>query len=346
MGSDVWVGRVDLTREWTSAEWRAAAEAWIGERLAEAGIVITGPIEQPRVRPWSTQLKVPTDRGPYWFKENNPAMRFEAELVAEIARLAPERVIVPVAVEPGRGWMLGPHGGRTVREAGATDERTFTRILTEYADLQRILGDHRDALLDTGLPELEPADTPDHVDRQVATLAELPADHPLHADAGLKDRAARHRSVIQGAAECLAELPLPSTVQHNDLHQSNTFAAPAGEALRFFDFGDAVWSHPFGSLHVTVVALSREWNCAEDDRRIVRLIDAYLDRWADLAPLPELRRLIGPSMVIGRLHRYNSWHRLLAYLPEEMIEGKVGYLNSLLCGSELTSEWVAHAGPR
>lgn len=334
MTTDVWVGRVDLTREWTSAEWRATAEAWIGERLAEAGIVITGPIEQPRVRPWSTQLKVPTDHGPYWFKENNPALRFEATLVAEIARVAPERVIVPVGVEPGRGWMLGPHGGRTVREAGATDEQTFNRILTEYADLQRLLVDHRDDLLVAGLPELEPAETADHVDRQVAALADLPADHPLHAGADLRARAENHRPTIVEAAERLAAYPIPATMQHNDLHQNNTFAAIDGEPLRFFDFGDAVWSHPFCSLHVATAALAQEWSCGQDDPRIVRLIDAYLDRWTDLAPLAELRRLIGPASVLGRLHRYNSWHRILEYLPDEMIKSHVGYLSSLLCGSE------------
>ncbi len=332
MSTQVWVGRVDLTVRWTSAEWRSAAETWIGDRLAEVGIAIKGPIEQPRVRPWSTQLTVPTDRGRYWFKENSPTLRFEAVLIAEIARVAPDRVIVPVAVDADRGWLLGPDGGPTVRVTGASDEATFTRILVEYADLQRLLVDHRAALLGAGLPPLEPADTADHVDRQLAELAALPADHPLHADADLLRLAARNRPAIVEAAEQLAGYPIPSTLQHNDLHQSNTFAAPGTEPLRFFDFGDAVWSHPFCSLHVTEHALRQEWSCGPEDPRIVRLIDAYLDRWTDLAPLPELRRLVPPSAVLARLHRYNSWHRLLEFLPEDMIKSHVGYLKSLLSG--------------
>lgn len=338
MATEVWVGRVDLTAEWTSPGWHSAAEAWIADRLAEAGIVITGPIEQPRIRPWSTQLTVPTDRGRFWFKENSPALRFEAALVAAIARLAPGRVIVPVAVEPDRGWLLGPDGGPTVREAGATDEPTFRRILIEYADLQRGLADHRDDLLAAGLPALEPADTADHVDHQVAALSRLPADHPLHADDALRERAARHRPILIAAVERLAEVPIPATLQHNDLHQSNTFAAAAGEPLHFFDFGDAVWSHPFCSLHLPTGALCREWSCTQSDPRIVRLVDAYLDRWTDLAPLTELRRLVAPATELARLHRYNSWHRLLAYLPEEMIKSHAGYLSSLLCGSDVASD--------
>ena len=113
---------IDLTATWTGTAWRAEAESWIRDRLATAGIAVTGPIEQPRVRPWSTQLVVPTDRGHHWFKENNPAMTFEAALVARLAELVPGRVLEPVAVAADRGWLLVPDGGRTVRETGAADE--------------------------------------------------------------------------------------------------------------------------------------------------------------------------------------------------------------------------------
>ena len=54
----------------STPEWRAEVETWISERLAHAALTATGPIEQPRVRPWSTQLVVPTDGGTVWFKAN------------------------------------------------------------------------------------------------------------------------------------------------------------------------------------------------------------------------------------------------------------------------------------
>lgn len=336
------VGAIDLTAEWTSAEWRAAAEAWIRDRLAADGIAVTGPIEQPRVRPWSTQLVVPTDRGRHWFKENNPAMTFEAALVARIAELAPSRVLEPVAVAADRGWLLTPDGGPTVRESRTADEATFVRILTEYAELQRQLADHGAELAGTGLPALEPDRTADHVAAQIAELATLPTGHPLHAGAELLARSVAYRPVLEAAVERLAETPIPSSLQHNDLHQNNAFAAAPGDPLRFFDFGDAVWGHPFCVLHVTLVVLSQEWSCGEwtatgADPRLDRLVDAYLECWSDLAPRAELRRLVEPAMVIGRLHRYNSWHRLLPYLPQEMLESHAGYLSSLLCGSAVSA---------
>lgn len=333
---------IDLPATWTGTAWRAEAESWIRDRLATAGIAVTGPIEQPRVRPWSTQLVVPTDRGRHWFKENNPAMTFEAALVARLAELVPGRVLEPVAVAADRGWLLVPDGGRTVRETGAADEAAFVRILTEYAELQRELAGHGADLVGTGLPALEPDRTADHVAGQVAELAALPAEHPLHAGAELLARSVAYSPVLTAAADRLAETPIPSSLQHNDLHQNNAFAAEPGRPLRFFDFGDAVWGHPFCVLHVTLVVLAQEWSCPAwtengADPRLDRLVDAYLECWSDLAPLAELRRLVEPALVIGRLHRYNSWHRLLPYLPLDMLQSHAGYLSSLLCGSAVSA---------
>ena len=44
---------------WSSPAWRAEAVAWVDERLAAACLQRTGEVEQPRVRPWATVLRVP-----------------------------------------------------------------------------------------------------------------------------------------------------------------------------------------------------------------------------------------------------------------------------------------------
>ena len=63
---------------WAGKAWRAEAERWIEVALRERGIAVTGAIDQPRIRPWSTLLTVPTDAGLVWFKENCPGQAFEA----------------------------------------------------------------------------------------------------------------------------------------------------------------------------------------------------------------------------------------------------------------------------
>ena len=43
-----------------TAAWLAEVVAWVGEKLAPRGWEVTGEPDQRRVRPWSSQVVVPT----------------------------------------------------------------------------------------------------------------------------------------------------------------------------------------------------------------------------------------------------------------------------------------------
>ena len=47
---------------------------------------VTGPIEEERVRPWATVLRVPTAEGTLFFKEPTPSLAHEARLIEILAR--------------------------------------------------------------------------------------------------------------------------------------------------------------------------------------------------------------------------------------------------------------------
>ena len=78
--------------------WRGEATRWIRGELAAVGRQVTGEVEQRRIRPWSTQLVVPTDRGTVWFKANCPALAFEPA-VHRLSSLEPDEVDEPLAVD-------------------------------------------------------------------------------------------------------------------------------------------------------------------------------------------------------------------------------------------------------
>ncbi|MGH3446308.1 MAG: hypothetical protein ACRDQA_01515 [Nocardioidaceae bacterium] len=310
---------VDLITMWSGRAWRNDAEDWVRTTLDAQGINVTGPIEQPRVRPWSTQLTVPTDQGLVWFKENNPGQRAEAAIVQVLATVVPDHVVVPLAVEPERGWLLTPDHGATLRSLESTDEGLWTRVLTEYADLQRRLVPHEGELVAAGLERLTPQMCPAYVAEQVQTWERLPAQDPLHLDstAAAELRASLPR--LRQAADELAGGPVPMSLDHNDLHHNNAFAPTQDETglpLRFFDFGDAVWAHPFSSLRVTLNVVTKEWHAAATDPRVRRLTDSYLEVWSDLADLTDLRRLLDLALEFAPIHRAESWRRLLAYADE------------------------------
>lgn len=273
---------------------------------------LTGAIEQPRIRFWSTLLTVPTDQGLLWFKENSPGQSFEAALLAELGRLVPDHVVVPLAVNTERGWLLSPDHGETLRTLGATDEKLWARVVAEFADLQRRLTPHAAELAATGLPSMPPTDAPDYVADQVDRLRRLPAGDPQQLDEVLADRILGALSDLRKDATLLAQGPVPLSLEHNDLHHNNAFIPATGEStLRFFDFADSLWAHPFSSLRITINVMGDEWEAEDDDPRITYVVESYLEVWSDLAARAELRELMSAALKLGPIHRFESWRRVL-----------------------------------
>jgi hypothetical protein len=317
--------RTEWEQRWATARWRDEATTWADTALREAGIRRTGDVAQPRLRPWSTALTLPTDAGRFWFKENCPGLSFEAAVVAALMEVAPEHVVAPLAVDPGRGWMLTPDHGQTLREAGRNDLATWVRVVGDYADLQRGTVTHGAALREAGLPVLEPQDAAGYVEGELVMLSSLPQGHPRHVDPVLLARVREVLPQLEKVGAVLADGPVPLALDHNDLHDNNTFV-PAGteSTLRFFDFGDALWAHPFGSMLIVLNVVTDPDGLALDEAAVTGLLDAYLGRWTDLAPSAELHVLLDASLVLARVHRYLSWDRSFVGAPAEALGEHAG----------------------
>lgn len=269
------------------------------------------------MRFWSVLLTVPTDAGRFWFKENNGGERQEAAVVQALASFASDRVVVPLAVDVERGWLLSPDGGPTLQSLGEHDVPTWVRVVTEYAALQQICAGHEDHLLGAGLRDLRPEVAPDILRTLVDRLGGLPSTDRRHADRTLLDRVDAAMPWLCSAAAALADGPVPSTIEHSDLHPNNAFE-PAADSrpLRFFDFGDAVWAHPFCSMLIPIRVLTDQWSCTQSDPRVQSVLDAYLSRWSPYGSVPELRALLDAALLVAPVHRADCWDRLLAHAAD------------------------------
>lgn len=302
---------------WATSTWRDEAYEWIERILRERGLTRTGELEQPRVRFWSTQLTVPTDAGRLWFKENCPSQTYEAQLVAVLAELVPDHVVEPLAVEPDRGWLLTPDAGPTLRsfhgDLPDVDRiELWVRLAANWADLQRRVSPYADRLAAAGVPVTPPAELPGLIADRIEEYAALPLDDPGHLEADNARRLHAALPTLTAWAEQVTAAGLPLSLDHNDLHDANAFAPRAGEEhLRFFDFGDSVIGHPFGSLLVALNVLAGEREAVLDDPVVRRVTDAYLEVWSDLAELATLRAAIDPARQLARLHRSECWRRVL-----------------------------------
>jgi Ser/Thr protein kinase RdoA (MazF antagonist) len=234
-----------------------------------------------------------------------------------MARIAPDHVVVPIAVEPQRGWLLTPDQGPTLRSLEVTDEGLWCRFVAEFGDLQVRLAPYGDELTRTGLPSMRPADVPDYVRSEVHRMTNLPADDPEHMDSERAAEVADSFELLSRDADSPRNGPVPLSLDHNDLHHNNAFV-PSGDRVgfRFFDFGDAVWAHPFSSLLIPLNVLGEQWKTGYDDPRLRRVVYAYVEVWSDRAGRAELRELVTPAVRFGRVHRAESYRRLLVDFDE------------------------------
>jgi hypothetical protein len=122
--------------------------------------------------------------------------------------------------------------------------------------------------------------------------------------------AARLRALLPAYAEACAELVaagVAPTLQHDDLHDNNVFhRGPV-----FFDWGDCVVGHPFGTLLVTLRSVAHHHGLDADDPVLARLADAYTESWTDVADRATLRRQVGLAIRVGPLTRALAWRRAL-----------------------------------
>ncbi|MEV4117285.1 aminoglycoside phosphotransferase family protein [Micromonospora sp. NPDC049645] len=323
--------------DWSSEQWQVRARSWVDAQLSRAGRRVTGLVE-PRLRPWSLVWRVPTDDGPVWFKANNPGTAHEAVLIATLAQLTPDRVLTPIAVDPAQGWSLLPDGGESLRDVLARDPDLahWERALPGYAALQLASASRADELVARGVPDQRAEVLP-------GLFAELLDDREallIGAEGGLgPDLYERLRAEVPSYAQrCrrLADIGIPATVQHDDLHDGNVFAGEAG--YRYFDWGDASVAHPFGTLLVTLRSIGHARKLAADDTQLVRLRDAYLEAWTDRYDRRTLVEAADLAISLGPVSRSLSWRRALDTAEEsraEYADAVPGWLEELFAASPL-----------
>src|SRR5262249_47062150 len=124
-------------------------------------------------------------------------------------------------------------------------------------------------------------------------------------------RRARQPRVREAAAR-LAEIGVPESIQHDDLHDGQVFVRDGG--YRVIDWGDASVGHPFLTLVVTERVF--RYGLHLDDAGIARLRDAYLEPFTVLAPRAAMESARPDVLLLGGIKRALAWARILGAAPE------------------------------
>ena len=310
----------DLLARWRSDAWRTDMAEWVTAVVVDAGAEPTAPMRVHRVSFWSALVSVETSVGRLWAKENHPGQSFEGPVTLVLAGLVGDRIVPPAAVSGARmaTWDAGP----VLAESGDPDADTLTRMVVEFAGLQRAVEVHGDSLLAAGLPEFPASEVPGYVAAAVDTCRRMPPDHPFHLTADAANGLLAGLGRARQAVGVLAHVPVPLSVEHNDLYGANCFPnplrPPGGHDFRFFDFGDAVWTHPFGVL---AIPLRIAHDIGATEAGIERLTDAYLEAWTDIAPRAELRPVARAAVRLAGAQRFETYRRQFAGVGPEAFRG-------------------------
>lgn len=303
---------------WRTAGWRDGAVSWLDERLAAAGAARTGDVEQPHLRPWATALRAPTTRGVVWLKAAGAGTAYEVRLYELLTRVAPDQVLAPLAIDAERGWIVLPDGGPTLGDALTGDAliEALTKIIPQYAQLQRALTPFADDIVALGAPDLRPGVLPAAFDEALEIAGRHLARHDTPADRDRYARVAALRPTVADRAGWLAGSVAGASLDHNDLHPWNIFPAGGGPA-RFYDWGDSVVTHPFASMLVTLRMVRYLLGAGDGDRAVLRVRDAYLSVFADLAPHAELVETLEVACRLGMVSRALAWDRVVRSLDSD-----------------------------
>jgi hypothetical protein len=264
----------------------------------------------------------PTTHGRMWLKATGPSHSFEVGLHELLLRVSPAHVLTPIAIDTARGWIVLPDGGPSLgdRLAEVDFAGAMAVILPQYGQLQRDLAPHVDHLLALGVTDMRAAIMPGRFDEAIEhqVVRDYLERRGTETERTTYRRVAALRETFAAWCERLAAVPAPPSLDHNDLHPWNILVAGTNGANRakFYDWGDSVVAHPFASMLVPLGYLQSHLQLDLDDPALLRVRDAYLEVFSDVAPRAELVAALELACHVGKVARALTWARSLVSLGD------------------------------
>jgi hypothetical protein len=303
---------------WEEPEWQARARAWIRSSLDQNELELTGVIEQPHIRPWSTVMTVPTERGIYFFKASASAFAHETALTAYLARFRPELFPDLLAVDVDSHWMIMRDAGRPIRHTirGEKTVEPWREVMPHYVNLQKDLASRVDELLSLGMMDRRLQKLPAMFENLIADEASILLD--TEEDSLTTEEYHRLKQAVpefERMCQRLADFGIPETIHHDDFHDANIFKRDG--KLTFTDWGESAVTHPFFTLVVMMRSVDNSFGVDySPEADFVR--DMYLEHWTLYGSLDELRSIVKLAQHIGYVNRALTWKMVIDQLPEAM----------------------------
>jgi hypothetical protein len=292
----------------------AAEVAWARDRLADAGIAMTGYPVQVRTWNLSSIWRLPTGAGDVWLKSTPPFCAHEGAVMSRL----PAGVTPPVlAFQTGR-VLLGDVEGVDQYDAGDT---SLLEMIGQLVLLQAAWSDRAEELVSLGVRDRRPGALRPEAQAVFERYARHLDPEERRSIALLIDR------LDAGFAE-VASCGMPDTLVHGDFHSGNVRGKPG--AFAFLDWGDSAVGHPL----IDELAFCER----RAPEQVVTLRAAWHDAWSRLLPGADPERaatLLSPLISLSGAVIYQTF--LDGIEPDERVYHEDDPLNSLRWAAKVVS---------
>ena len=294
---------------WTNRGWHAEAEEWLLTSMRANGTPVVGAIEPVVSWELSCVMRAQTAAGLMYFKTwlDTPLFAPEGSVVTELARLFPDEIPTPVAVDLDRRYLVVRDAGPIVGWHAPIETRE--EVIRAAARMQKRSAPHVDRLLAAGCLDRR---LDWLAERASSWLSEVDLSRWLPAEDVAQLRSAGER--LAGMCAELAALPVPHTIVHGDLHFGNVSHGEHGFVI--FDWTDGCIAHPF--LDMIVIMFE------EDEAVRDRLRDAYLAEWSAVASAEDLRRGWQLAQPLTALNHAISYLSVWSDLDSDVADSEFG----------------------
>ena len=317
---------------WEEPDWLKQVNDWILTETTRQDISITGAIKQSHIYPWSTVMRVPTNKGNLFFKASAQDVAPEAALTQALARWYPNNIPELVAVDTGRGWMLMRDAGEPLRASirPTGDLKPWERVILLYSAVQVRLVEHVPELLEMGVPDWRLETLPSRYNKLLEDTGGL----ELARSGGLTSKEFRRLQDLapRFAQICsdLGSFGIPETLNHGDFHDGNVLLRNG--RITLFDWGDGNLTHPFMSLRTFFVSIENSLKL--DDYaftpEMAALLDLYLEPWQRFASKKDLLAAFALSRCVASIVKALAWHISVSSLRGPIRERYSGIVPELL----------------
>lgn len=240
-----------------------------------------------RIKYWSvsTVLRVPTDRGPVWFKAVPPVFAHEGRITDWLGRLLPG--LVPEVIGFGEGWLLTaemPEEPRSQPKGHPLD----TVVRAQVATIGRA-----PEILALGCPDRTPP-------RLLADIHGLTRRADLlgtHERQALADRL----PALERLCERVTQLGIPSTLVHGDVNGENSRWTDHG--WMHVDWTDSCLTHPFVELAQPLLDITAP------QRHTIET--GFCEAWAEYASPTDIAVARSAAPALGAAHQMGTYTRII-----------------------------------